>query len=748
MAAGGSGLSTVSDFLSAVAKESLQKPLQPAGLIPSAVFVLLNVLLVYPVLLAGNLGPAIAVSDLDVAGQSALLVLLILVLSYVLLSLSAGTLRRFTGEQWSRSWLACLGRGIEKGRRDSVPTWHAYEQLRTDVQGEAEAHEDAERKAKEQDEAEWAAGTPEEAGTAAAARAKTERDAKKREAKKERLLTKLAYYRYRRWYATNNFPAEEGTLAPSSLGNVLNATASYLWERYRIDFTALWPYMDVVVAQKDPVLQQRLQDDKAAQDALLNLSIILAVFSCEYLLVRVFLPAPAIWRLFVPVAVAMFLAYVVFYRAALSKARSWSQGIQMAFDLRRDDLRQSLGVRAFKSRADERRVWSEVSKWILWGPPVLARDSAGNFPYSDLFVSKEWKADKLFKDGGATPAAQPTPSAPGAGVPAAQPAVPAAATEPSAAGHVRPAAGAAAAPATPAGASITHCSTNLHAEILSDAVVNSAVDAPGGAAFKRLPSAASSQVVQYYAQEAHYTVLLEATAGPAATTAPGGAGAAYLVISDPRVSWIEQKPEQEPEYDVPEAYAPHMRCWVQRTGKDQPACQLLWHVARLPAVGPILLRYTLPVPILAARTNKAELLISDVTFPPSTGYYSFTVTNTSRARRASRGRLEVYHAGAAAQDIDSWRFIPRPALEVQPPSGLHHPSGWLWTLPPLGPYKRVTLIYVVSGASGAKDGRGSDDNLEPLATRAGHSRPSPHSRVRQTRAQRWRAVAGCSKRKR
>jgi hypothetical protein len=66
--------------------------------------------------------------------------------------------------------------------------------------------------------------------------------------------------------------------------------------------------------------------------------------------------------------VFLFLAYVA-YQAAVVKARTWGDAVEMAFDMYRSPLQSHLGIRPFTSAEDEREVWQKISQWLLNGTP-------------------------------------------------------------------------------------------------------------------------------------------------------------------------------------------------------------------------------------------------------------------------------------------------------------------------------------------------------------------------------------------
>jgi hypothetical protein len=91
-------VSSVAEFITGTVNESLKKLLQPVGLIPAAVFVLLNVAFIYPVARADGVPIATTFDSLDVPTQAAIIALLTLALGYVLLSASSIILDILGGE--------------------------------------------------------------------------------------------------------------------------------------------------------------------------------------------------------------------------------------------------------------------------------------------------------------------------------------------------------------------------------------------------------------------------------------------------------------------------------------------------------------------------------------------------------------------------------------------------------------------------------------------------------------------------
>jgi hypothetical protein len=327
-------LPALTDFLSTTVTEQARKLVQPAGLIPAALFLLLNVTLVFytgeaqatPIIGAFVRMPGI--------WQALIMLGIVLVLGYLIASLSAAIMKLATGELWARSPVFGLVGGWWQNRRLQALRKRRKALLPSSAQARGPLADDAAQAALD-------------------------------------LFTE--------------FPVDEAHarayLAPTSLGNVVNAVASHLWLQYRIDLTALWPHMEQVVATDAP-LAARIGNERSTLEFLVNLWFVLWVFMLEYALL-----VGAYWqrqdKAGLVALILIPLAWIV-YRAAIGKARTWGSLLQMAFDLHREDLRKALHLRAFTSVDDERSVWDHVSGWLLWPQPP---DMMG-----DLFENQPWHA--------------------------------------------------------------------------------------------------------------------------------------------------------------------------------------------------------------------------------------------------------------------------------------------------------------------------------------------------------------------
>ncbi|HJT57791.1 MAG TPA: hypothetical protein VJ761_14920 [Ktedonobacteraceae bacterium] len=301
----GSGMiPAISDFFPTTFTDSLKNFVQPDKMVVATIFLFLNLLDLE--LILNNVSQSnvlLTFSKLDPALQIVLILIIILVFSYLLLSLNNAIYKLMTGEGWMFTWFGGLWILLQRKRRDRLMRYARASNLSSKVTG---------------------------------------------------------------LEIVTGFPKDDRLLDPTRLGNVMNATASYIWHHYGMDMVALWPHMQNVIGTADPTLSTNINNEKSALDFLVNLTFILFLFAIE-LVVQSFVfqtHLEVLWAL-----LSLGLAFLI-YEVAVSKARTWGDTVQVAFDLHRDDLRQKLNVRPFTDEEDEQQVWAKISRLFLWGVPA------------------------------------------------------------------------------------------------------------------------------------------------------------------------------------------------------------------------------------------------------------------------------------------------------------------------------------------------------------------------------------------
>jgi len=175
------------------------------------------------------------------------------------------------------------------------------------------------------------------------------------------------------------FPHYPYLVLPTRLGNVIRSCESYPLGRYNIDSIALWPRLR---AKIDKEYAAALDEAKTPLDFIINISVLSALLSLSILVVGLFYPIPfasrsaGIWwgLQIIFFAVASYLAY----RLAIIQTGEWGSMFKGAFDLYRWDLLKQFGYKRVPcSMAEERALWGDIRRQIIYGdPPVIHGDMA------------------------------------------------------------------------------------------------------------------------------------------------------------------------------------------------------------------------------------------------------------------------------------------------------------------------------------------------------------------------------------
>lgn len=308
-------MSAVATFLKGKVEEGLTALVQPAGLVPAALFVLLQLAFVLPQLRAAESAPVAAFDTLDDAWKAVVIAVVVLLLGYLLTTLASNVIDTLAGESWRRSW--------------------AYRVLVARTRARLESSSAAE---------------PPAAG--------------KLEGLSDRYERHAAYP-----LAGAATSDDLGYVGPTALGNAIRATYRTLAERYGIDAFALSSALRSSV-DKESATATQMTEARASLETLVNVAFVLAVFAVESIVLFSALQA---WSPVLLSSLALVAAYL-FYRAAVPKARAWGDALEVACDLHRNDMRKKLGLREPTSADDERQLWQNISRLLLWGDLAAESD--------------------------------------------------------------------------------------------------------------------------------------------------------------------------------------------------------------------------------------------------------------------------------------------------------------------------------------------------------------------------------------
>jgi hypothetical protein len=165
---------------------------------------------------------------------------------------------------------------------------------------------------------------------------------------------------YQRW---RRYPAEERLLA-SALGNALRAAEDDAGQRYGLETILVWPTLYVVLGERTRAIidDQRTQLDVAAR---LAATLVVTAVVAAGLLAR-WWP----WGVVVPVGL-LGLAWLS-YRAAVSAAVAYGDGLRLAFDLSRFDLLRTLYLPLPQDSDIELAANRRLSAFLALGKPLHA----------------------------------------------------------------------------------------------------------------------------------------------------------------------------------------------------------------------------------------------------------------------------------------------------------------------------------------------------------------------------------------
>ena len=179
-------------------------------------------------------------------------------------------------------------------------------------------------------------------------------------------LSDLSDQLLRRW--RTGFPAEQGLVLPTRLGNTIRSFEDYPRLQYGMAAIPLYPRLLGVV---EPGYATAMDEAKSSFDFMLNVSLLSAVSAGGLLLLGVGSRglaglSPAFW---LQVA-GLVIASRVFYAGSIGQAATWGNLVRGAFDLYRHKLLSQLG---FTDRpADlgaERELWTAISQQMIFGDP-------------------------------------------------------------------------------------------------------------------------------------------------------------------------------------------------------------------------------------------------------------------------------------------------------------------------------------------------------------------------------------------
>lgn len=298
---------------------SFSRVLMLGTLFPVTVFALLFYLIVVPFLPA-DLALLQILGTLDTAWTTALVSLLLLVVSGILYNLNVPITRLYEGYSW---------------RDSQIGDW---------------AHE------REMERLKWATTKKKELWKLTTRlRAANPKDPAIDDI--EGLRSQLAQR------VVNEYPAEALVL-PTRLGNAIRSFEEYPRTVYGISSITVWPRLVGVISKEYAGM---LDESKATLDFMVNASFLSWLLSASTLVAGLAVPARiGLWPWAAQVALPLVAGYL-FYRGSIGAALAWGAQVKGAFDLFRWELLEKLGYeRASMTPAQEKALWEEISMRMIF----------------------------------------------------------------------------------------------------------------------------------------------------------------------------------------------------------------------------------------------------------------------------------------------------------------------------------------------------------------------------------------------
>lgn len=162
-----------------------------------------------------------------------------------------------------------------------------------------------------------------------------------------------------------SFPDRPDLVLPTRLGNIIRAFERYPSIQYGVEAITVWPRLVAVIP---PGYSSALADARTTLTFLLNLSLLSALLAVATMAAGLAdLPPSPFTRVLLP-ALCFSGASVWLYRQSFGAAHAWGAQVRGAFDLYRWELLKQMGYRQQpRTREEERKLWKQLTWQIIFG---------------------------------------------------------------------------------------------------------------------------------------------------------------------------------------------------------------------------------------------------------------------------------------------------------------------------------------------------------------------------------------------
>ncbi|WP_035839101.1 hypothetical protein [Kitasatospora azatica] len=156
------------------------------------------------------------------------------------------------------------------------------------------------------------------------------------------------------------YPADDEQITPTRLGNAIRRFEEYGHNRFRLDSQILWE--ELVAVAPEPVRHQ-------TETARTNVDFFIALLYGHLLVATAaagtLASASANTTLLLTTGLVLTLLALVWYRCAIAATDSWAAAVRALVNVGRKPLTQSLGLELPETLADERDMWTKVTRLAL-----------------------------------------------------------------------------------------------------------------------------------------------------------------------------------------------------------------------------------------------------------------------------------------------------------------------------------------------------------------------------------------------
>lgn len=158
-------------------------------------------------------------------------------------------------------------------------------------------------------------------------------------------------------------PYDPRRVMPTSFGNAWAVMEEYPLARYGIDSAVFWPYIRVVMGDRNPDLLEQIDNQKLLIDIAINLALVALILIAEGL---IFGLVTLHWQLLLLALICAALFWA-FYRAGVNYALTLGSLVSQSFDLYRLDVLDAFDLERPADLEDEYWVWTRLAAFLRRG---------------------------------------------------------------------------------------------------------------------------------------------------------------------------------------------------------------------------------------------------------------------------------------------------------------------------------------------------------------------------------------------